>query len=90
MKIEGPEDRGPVRFTPDEARAFMASWYRVVEDDGSTVAYAPDVVTARLIAAAQDLYEILKHVAKRWDEYDAPRLGDEIRAAVAKAEGRTA
>lgn len=45
---------------------------------------------ARLIAAAPDLYEALNHVAQRWDKYDekdAPRLGEEIRAAVAKAEG---
>lgn len=31
----------------------MESWFRVTARDGSTVAYTPDVVTARIIA--QDL-----------------------------------
>lgn len=42
----------PQRLTPDEAAAFLASWYRVVAPDGSTAAYAPDMVTARIIAMA--------------------------------------
>ena len=45
---------------------------------------------ARLIAAAPDLLDALRNVAARWDRYDeedSPRLGEEIRAAIAKAEG---
>ena len=49
MKIEFGSSH---HFTSAEAEAFLASWYRILEDDGSTVAYAPDAVTAHRIAAA--------------------------------------
>lgn len=42
------------RFTEQEADYFMRSWYRVVEGDGSTVAYAPDLATAEQIKAAME------------------------------------
>ena len=48
MKHEGPQKRKP---------CDMSTWHRVTEDDGSTVAYAPDIVTAQQIADAPRLYE---------------------------------
>jgi hypothetical protein len=50
MTIEPPYSAA--EFTPAEARAFMLSWWRVVERDGSTVAYVPDRATAVAIRAA--------------------------------------
>ena len=35
----------------------LPSWYRVALQDGSTVAYTPDQVTARLIAGALEAHE---------------------------------
>lgn len=32
---------------------WLVGWHRVVEDDGSTVAYCPDVVTANMIIQAE-------------------------------------
>ena len=43
-----------LEMTAQEARAFMVNWYRVIEEDGSTVAYAPDQITAQQI---QDMIE---------------------------------
>jgi hypothetical protein len=45
----------------------------------------------RLIAAAPELLAVLTWCADRWDKYDeddAPELGQAIRDAIAKAEGR--
>lgn len=42
-------------FTEKQARQFLSTWCRVVEADGSTVAYVPDLPTARLFAAAPAL-----------------------------------
>jgi hypothetical protein len=45
---------------------------------------------ARLIAAATELLEVLRAVARRWDKYDeedAPELGEQIRDAIHKATG---
>lgn len=45
----------------------------------------------RLLAAAPHMLEALHCVADRWDdldEADAPELGEMIRSAIAKAEGR--
>ena len=39
-------------------------WHRVAEQDGSTIAYCPDVVTARLIAQAPALLEFVKWVTR--------------------------
>ena len=41
-----------------ETKSFLASWYRIVDVDGSTIAYAPDKITARIIA------ELFKEEAK--------------------------
>jgi len=35
MKIETPQKRQP---------CDMSTWHRITEDDGSTVAYVPDIV----------------------------------------------
>lgn len=52
VKIEAGNDRSPYRFSPDEARAFLASWYRVVGSDGETIAYTPDALTAEAVVNA--------------------------------------
>lgn len=44
-----------LEMTTLEAKSFLLNWYRVVEEDGSTVAYTPDLVTAQQI---QDMIEI--------------------------------
>ena len=41
----------------------MSSWFRVVEGDGSTVAYVPDESTAKLMAASPMLLQTIKGVA---------------------------
>ncbi len=38
------------RLTVAQAELFLGAWYRIAEDDGSTVAYTPDMATARFIA----------------------------------------
>jgi hypothetical protein len=43
-----------MRLTRTPAR-LVASCWRVAADDGSTVAYAPEEPTARLVAAAPDM-----------------------------------
>ena len=43
-----------LEMTTQEARAFMVNWYRVVEEDGSTIAYVADLTTAQQI---QDMIE---------------------------------
>ncbi len=54
--------------------------------------YAEDYATARLIAAAPDMLEVLKQLAESaeyWSEYDVPvGIVDKINAAIAKAEGK--
>lgn len=50
-----------------------------------------DYANARLIAAAPDLYAALLAVSHRWDaddERDAPELGEMIRSALRRAEGK--
>jgi len=37
----------------------MRSWHRIFDADGSTVGFAPDIVTARQFAAAPDLLNAL-------------------------------
>lgn len=52
--------------------------------------YEEGAANARLIAAAPDLLAALEACASRWDkddEEDAPGLGEQIRAAIAKARG---
>jgi hypothetical protein len=39
-----------IETTTQERKLFLANWYRIVDIDGSTIAYAPDKVTARDIA----------------------------------------
>jgi hypothetical protein len=54
--VERPENRKEHHWTPEEARGFLSSWCRVVAADGSTVAYAPDVVSAEAIAEGLDAW----------------------------------
>ena len=49
MKIETPQKRQP---------CDMSSWHRVAEDDGSTVAYVPDIVTAQQVIEAERLWAV--------------------------------
>ena len=54
----------------------MSTWYRITEDDGSTIAYCPDVVTAKLVDTAPDLLEACE---KLLDMITDSRLhGDEV------------
>ncbi len=46
-----PYEYEPCRISFREDKAG-GEWYRVFEPDGSTVAFCPDVVTARIIATA--------------------------------------
>ena len=51
-------------FTRAEADAFLASWCRVIEEPGgNTYAYAPEVETAKMIAAGPALAEALREIA---------------------------
>ena len=43
-----------LEISKSEIVSFMVGWYRVVEEDGSTIAYVPDRSTANQI---QDLIE---------------------------------
>ena len=43
IHVEGPKERVDCNFS---------SWNRVVDEDGSTIAYTPDHVTARTIKDA--------------------------------------
>lgn len=46
-----------LKMSNSEIVSFMIGWYRVVEEDGSTIAYVPDISTAQQI---QDLIERLR------------------------------
>jgi len=37
-------------LTVHQAELFLGTWYRIAEDDGSTVAYTADLETAKFIA----------------------------------------
>jgi len=39
-----------LKMAPNESKAFLLGWYRIAEKDGSTIAYAPDRITAQQIA----------------------------------------
>ncbi len=59
---------------------------------GIREAYAALVNVQPVLLAAPDLMEALRSALDRWDdedEGDAPSLGAAMRAALAKAEGRT-
>jgi hypothetical protein len=62
------------------------------DDTGDPKVEADEMAAnARLIAAAPELLAVLTWCADRWDKYDeddAPELGQAIRDAIAKAEGR--
>jgi len=64
-KVEGPRDRGP---------QGMSAWHRIVAEDGSTIAYAPDVVTANKIAVVDELYEACKTVEGLLNGLDSASL----------------
>jgi len=50
MKKAYVEKPHPFKFTADSASLFLASWCRISNGDGSTIAYAPDRITAQQIA----------------------------------------
>ena len=43
----------------------MSTWHRVTEKDGSTIAYCPDIVTAREIATIPELIEACESIINR-------------------------
>ncbi len=47
----------------EEERCMLTGWHRISEPDGSTIAYCPDIVTARLIEAGPQLVAALEKVA---------------------------
>ena len=55
MKIE--QVRRPQ--SPAKREGWLRGWYRVAEDDGSTVAYCPDVATANMIIEAAEIRQYL-------------------------------
>ena len=48
MKIEKPPEGGRL-MADEERKVALSSWVRIVAPDGSTIAYTPDEVTARVI-----------------------------------------
>jgi len=46
----------------------MQGWYRVFEEDGSTIAYVPDVVTARIISASFAMLSFFQLIAEMPDD----------------------
>ena len=52
------------KFTKASAEAFLASWCRIVESDGSTVGYAPDLITARLHAKAPEMAALVRMLSQ--------------------------
>ena len=50
-QIEGPNKRQDCN---------MSYWHRIADEDGSTIAYCPDIVTAREIAAVPDMLSTLE------------------------------
>jgi hypothetical protein len=70
-------------------------WEVYAESGGELISYPVYTPNQRanltLIAAAPELLAVLTWCADRWDKYDeddAPELGQAIRDAIAKAEGR--
>ena len=64
--VEGPKKR---------KRCDFSSWARVVERDGSTVAYVPSVVYAQIFSATQLLLAVCQEIADdpRCDLVDSER-----------------
>jgi hypothetical protein len=86
LKVESGKSHD---FTPDEAKHFMATWFRLVAPDGSTVAYAADAPTARLIAAAPEMRALLVQAIDDWQTHGTGHgetLG-KISALLARIEG---
>ena len=48
VNVERAEAAQPL--TVHQAELFLGTWYRIAEDDGSTVAYTADLETAKFIA----------------------------------------
>jgi len=48
ITVEAPSRK---RMTAAESASFMASWWRVLAWDGSTIAYVPDKSTADFVAS---------------------------------------
>ena len=44
----------PTKMTARHLAALTEKWVRIVDGDGSTVAYVPEVATATIMAAALD------------------------------------
>ncbi len=54
----------PIQIVSKEQdRCSLTGWHRVSEPDGSTIAYCPDLPTARLIEAGPQLVAALEKVA---------------------------
>jgi len=57
MRIERVE-----KLSTTEQENWLCGWYRIAEDDGSTVAYCPDAATARLVI---DGFEMRRYLVER-------------------------
>jgi len=58
----------------------MSTWHRVTEKDGSTIAYCPDIVTAREIAAVPDMLKACINFIN---------LRDKLETIIQKAKGES-
>ncbi len=77
----------------------LSSWCRIVAEDGSTVGYTPDHVTARIHAAAPELLEALRvavsYIGKGVADgaffncaVSGEKALEKMQATIRKAEGR--
>ena len=90
MKIQLPHER--TKYRDHE----MNSWVRIVANDGSTVGYTPDEVTARKFAASDDLLEAANLIMESLQVANGAPYATEkeriaietIANAIAKAEGK--
>lgn len=93
--IEGPTERS-CKGKQFLFKCDMRSWHRIVDTDGSTVGFAPDIVTARQFAASPIMLEVLKkallHAQLLGSGQESPYSDAEIceftGAAIAKVEGK--
>lgn len=78
MSVEGPCKREKCDFS---------TWHRVIENDGSTIAYVPDEVTAYRIDTSELLLSVCREIADdpRCDLVD-PERRMWLYAAISKAD----
>jgi len=89
VNISIQSDKRRTEPPQDGKHLAWGKWKRIYEEDGSTVAYCPDIVTARLIAAAPAMLEALTlahHLLLQSVPQETEHM-ETIRAALAKAEG---